>query len=255
MGQLDVRERRNLDRFVAAPQDTAARAAVEGDTERDHFGASNDNSSDMVPLGIRLREGLRDAIAWKGGDESAGTVVEYPTGGWMQTFTGRAVYPLDLRPEDIDIRDIAHALSLQCRYAGHVRQFYSVAEHSVHVARHCRQYGPEAGLEGLLHDATEAYLVDVPRPIKPFLKSYKLIEQRAWRAIAGRFDLAPDFYCEAVHEADNRILHDERAALMSPCEREWSLTGDPLGVTIECWSPERAEREFLALFEELYGED
>src|SRR5690606_5290032 len=80
-------------------------------------------------------------------------------GDWMQTFTGRAVYPLDLRPDDIDIQDIAHALSMQCRYAGHTRQFYSVAEHSVHVARWCRQYGPAAALEGLLHDATEAYLV------------------------------------------------------------------------------------------------
>jgi hypothetical protein len=218
------------------PQDQAARTAVEGwrshgrsiflDTEREHPPAANDSA----PVRERF-------------------------GDWMQTFTGRAVYPLDLRPENIDIRDIAHSLSLQCRYAGHVRRFYSVAEHSVHVARYCRQNGPEAALEGLLHDATEAYLVDVPRPIKPFLKSYKMMEQRAWAAIAGRFGLAPDLYCEAVHDDDNRILHDERAALMAPCEREWSLTGEPLGVAIECWGPERAEREFLALFDELYGED
>ena len=197
------------------PQDKAARVAVEGDTEQERFG------------------------------------------GWMQTYTGRAVYPLDLRPEDIDIRDIAHSLSLQCRYAGHVRQFYSVAEHSVHVARWVLEETIDGfvAIEALLHDATEAYLVDVPRPIKPFLTGYKEAERRVSHAIAERFGLDMAGHPEIVHEADNRILHDERAALMSACERDWELNGEPLGVTIECWNPARAEREFLALFDELYGED
>lgn len=231
--------------------DMTAQREVEGVPEQEHLPAANDNAPERGPLVIVNRpEDVPHLTAMVLARDG---VPRY--GDWMQTFTGRAVYPLDLRPEDIDIRDIAHALSLQCRYAGHVRQFYSVAEHSVHVARHCRQYSPEAALEGLLHDATEAYLVDVPRPIKPFLKSYKLMESRVAHAIAERFGLDNAGHPSIVHEADNRILHDERAALMSPCEREWSLIGEPLGMTIECWSPERAEREFLALFDELYGED
>lgn len=207
------------------PQDTAARAAVEGNPDPAHM-------SDREPV-----------------------YNSRPVGDWMQTYTGEAVYPLSLRPQDVDIRDIAHSLSMQCRYAGHSQRFYSVAEHSVHVARFCRQYGPEAALEGLLHDATEAYIVDVPRPIKPFLTGYKEAERRVSHAIAERFDLYMAGHPSIVHEADNRILHDERAALMAPCSRDWSLTGQPLGVTIECWSPDRAEREFLALFSELYGDD
>lgn len=204
--------------------DMTAQREVEGVPEQEHMPAAIDNEPERERFG-----------------------------DWMQTFTGRAVYPLSLRPEDIDIRDIAHSLAMQCRYAGHVRQFYSVAEHSVHVARWCRQHGPDAALEALLHDATEAYLVDVPRPVKPFLIGYKEAETRVWAVIAERYGLASH---SSVHEADNRILNDERCALMAPCVREWSLPDTrPLGVTIEGWLPARAEREFLALFYELYGED
>lgn len=228
--------------------DQSAQRAVEGDTERDHLPAANDNVPEREPNTM--------SSLWADFAALAASDTAPRMGDFMQTFTGRAVYPLDLRTSDIDIRDIAHALSMQCRYAGHTQRFYSVAEHSVLVARWCRQYGPAAALEGLLHDATEAYLVDVPRPVKPFLKGYKLMEQRAAEIIGQRFGLDPRGCPECVHEADNRILNDERAALMAPCEREWGLSdARPLGVVIEGWVPARAEREFLALFAELYGED
>jgi hypothetical protein len=84
-------------------------------------------------------------------------------GDWMQTFTGRAFYPLDPRPEDIDPVDIAHALSLICRYGGHSSRFYSVAEHCVLMSH---AVAPEHALWALLHDATEAYLGDMIRPLK-----------------------------------------------------------------------------------------
>lgn len=243
------------------PVDQTARAAVEGVSELDSLIAS------IKPM--TLEQEREQRISFVYGNvamsnpavtremvKAADDVPSTRLGDWMQTFTGRAVFPLDLRPGDIDIQDIAHALSMQCRYAGHTRTFYSVAEHSVHVARWCRQYGPAAALEGLLHDATEAYLVDVPRPIKPFLVGYRDAEWRAAEVIAERFGLDARGYPEYVHEADNRILNDERAALMAPCDREWTLTDDqPLGVRIECWRPDRAKREFLALFNELYGED
>lgn len=177
-------------------------------------------------------------------------------GSWMQTYSGRAVYPMELQPEDIDIQDIAHALSQQCRYAGHTKRFYSVAEHSVLIAKWLLQRRDGwIALEGLLHDATEAYLVDVPRPVKPFLVGYRQAEESAWEAIAQRFGVDQRGYHAIVHEADCRILHDERAALMAPCVREWEIGGEPLGVKIEGWPPERAKTEFLAMFAELYGEE
>ena len=80
-------------------------------------------------------------------------------GGWIQTYTGRQFWPLDPRIEDIDIHDIAHALSHQCRYSGHCLRFYSVAEHSVLLSHHV---AGEHMLWALLHDAWEAYLAAIP---------------------------------------------------------------------------------------------
>lgn len=177
-------------------------------------------------------------------------------GGWIQTYTGKAVYPMDLRADDICIEDIAHSLSLLCRYNGHSCFFYSVAEHSVLIARHLRKNGrDDLALEGLLHDATEAYLADVPRPIKPFLPGYKDAEKRAHEAIAEAFDLYADGPPQEVHEADSRILHDERIQNMARSEKDWQLPGVRLGVQLQFWKPERAKAEFLALFDELYGEE
>lgn len=186
------------------------------------------------------------------GYERQGRSVEPRIGDWIQTFTGRAVYPMDLRPEDIDIHDIAHALSMQCRYAGHCLWFYSVAEHSVLVARAimAEGYAPIVAMAGLLHDATEAYLTDVPRPVKPFLVGYKEAEDRAWRAIAERYGLSPEGLPIAVKEADNRILFDEKAQNMGPGP-EWSFSLDPLGVELKFWTPGQAESEFLAEFDHL----
>lgn len=82
---------------------------------------------------------------------------------WIQTFLGKPFWPLSPRPEDIDIRDIAHALAMTCRFTGHSQKFYSVAEHSVRVSR---IVPAQFALHGLLHDASEAYLCDLSRPIK-----------------------------------------------------------------------------------------
>jgi hypothetical protein len=98
------------------------------------------------------------------------------TGDFMQTYTGRQYWPMDPRPHEVYIEDIAHSLSLQCRYAGHCIKFYSVAEHSVLIARHlAATRAPEVAFAGLLHDAPEAYCVDIPRPLKPYLTNYKAI--------------------------------------------------------------------------------
>jgi len=170
-------------------------------------------------------------------------------GGWIQTFTGRQAYPMDLRADEIHIEDIAHSLAMQCRYTGHCLRFYSVAEHSVLMARWIRgRYGDTLAMQALLHDATEAFLTDVPRPIKPFLPGYREAEARAWLAIAERFGVDVVVAGE-VHDADARILVDERAQNMAPSAVEWEDMPDfGLGVRLEFWTPEQAEAEYLATY-------
>lgn len=170
-------------------------------------------------------------------------------GDWMETFTGKMFWPMDPRPEEIDIRDIAHALSNACRYAGHVQRFYSVAEHCVLMSR-CFVTADDAKW-ALLHDASEAYLVDVPRPVKPYLPGYREAEKAVMLAVCRRFGLA-DLMPAAVHSADNRILCDERAQAMSASGLLWNLAGPPLGVTLEFWAPEVAERHFLMVYRSLF---
>lgn len=181
---------------------------------------------------------MTDALAF---DPAAGR-----HGQWMQTFTGRPFWPLDPRPDEIHIEDIAHALSLQCRYAGHCRRFYSVAEHCVLLAIHVP---PAFKLWALLHDAAEAYLTDIPRPLKGDLGGYAALEDRVMAAVCARFGLSPDMPA-IVHECDGRIISDERANL-SASVLPWSAQPEPLGVTLRYWSPEQAERAFLHAYERL----
>jgi len=127
-------------------------------------------------------------------------------GDFIGTFTGRRFWPLDPRAEEVDPRDIAHALSLKCRWTGHCSRLYTVAEHSLRVAAIVRaglavapEWGPLADLPpgadpvpyALLHDAAEAYLADVARPVKRFLFEWSEIEARVDAAILDAFKLTP----------------------------------------------------------------
>ena len=128
-------------------------------------------------------------------------------GDWFQTYSGRQFWPCDPKPEEIYLVDIAHALSNQCRFAGHCQRFYSVAQHSVIVSE---QVPFEHAVWGLLHDAAEAYLVDLPRPIKRHSvlgREYKLLEEQLQTCIAWRFGLqnTPEIPA-CVHVADDRAL-------------------------------------------------
>lgn len=175
-------------------------------------------------------------------------------GNWMQTFTGQRFYPMAPLASDVDPVDIAHALSLICRYGGHVTRFYSVAEHCVLMSR---AVSPENALWALLHDATEAYVGDMVRPLKRMLPAYEAAEDRVMMAIASRFGLPWDMtqpirMPAEVKEADNRIILSERAVLLTPTGEVWMedvLT--PLPVTITGWPPEVAEREYMARLVEL----
>jgi 5'-nucleotidase len=173
-------------------------------------------------------------------------------GDWMQTFTGRQFWPLDPRAEEVCIEDIAHALSNQCRYAGHCNEFYSVAQHSVLVSEVCCA---EDALWGLLHDAAEAYLVDLPRPIKRFSEigtHYKKAENALIAVVCERFGL-PLAEPASVKTADNIMLITEKRDLMSKSPEEWieERTSKPLPGVITPWSPSMAKAEFLRRFEEL----
>ncbi len=165
-------------------------------------------------------------------------------GDWMLTATGRQFWPLDPRPEEIHIEDIAHALAHQCRFGGHCRFFYSVAQHSVLVSN---AVPPEHALWGLLHDAAEAYLVDLPRPIKRYSEMgdlYRAIEGRLMKAICYRFMLPVDEPPE-VKRADDVLLMTEKRDVMPVSEWEWRCTAEPLPERIVPWSPNFARTMFL----------
>lgn len=169
-------------------------------------------------------------------------------GDWIQTYTGKQFWPLDPQVEDIDIEDIAHSLSMQCRYGGHCKRFYSVAEHCAHVSDNVPA---EDALWALLHDAAEAYLVDVPRPIKKHLAGYKEIEANLMRVICQRFQL-PEEMPQSVHRADNIILLDERDQNLSSPPAAWSCeSSERLGLRLRFWSNNLAEGVFLNRFNQL----
>lgn len=173
-------------------------------------------------------------------------------GDWMQTFTGRAFWPMDPRADEIFPADIAHALSMLCRYGGHTNRFYSVAEHCVLLSQ---VVPPDDALWALLHDATEAYLVDLPRPVKSQLPGYRVAEYDLMAVICDRFDLPSLTMPASVEDADNRILLDERDALLSRPPRPWHQDLqrlEPLGVEIAGWDPPQAEYRYKARLRELW---
>lgn len=176
-------------------------------------------------------------------------------GDWMITFTGRRFWPLDPRVEDVSFADIAHGLSLICRYGGHSRCFYSVAEHCVHLAVWFLEQGrDDLARHALLHDGSEAYIGDIIRPLKPQLPQFKAAESVLERMIlqAAALDEIP----EAVHTADSRIIVNEARALFYPDVLEragWVLPDRALqGVEIHGWQPAVAESEWLVVFRRLF---
>lgn len=133
---------------------------------------------------------------------------------WIQTHTGRKFSLTNPQPEDIRIEDIAHALSLLCRFTGHTKEFYSVAQHSISV---CQMANPENKLWGLLHDASEAYTGDLNRQIKsiPEIAAiWKPFEDQIQRAIAAHFNLGWPEPAE-ISIIDRRMCMTEKRDLMS----------------------------------------
>jgi hypothetical protein len=157
---------------------------------------------------------------------------------------------LDPRPGDVCIEDIAHALANKCRYTGHCTKFYSVAQHCVLGSRHTTE-----PLAVLLHDAAEAYLPDVARPVKRYLPGFAAIEETLMRVILVDLDVPlPSEAVQAeVDEIDLRMLATEHRDIMGPSPIPWaSIEGVyPFGGNIAPWGPEVAESQFLRRYWEL----
>src|SRR5579871_1965624 len=176
-------------------------------------------------------------------------------GPYLQTVSGRWLNPFDPDPEQIDIGDIARALSNQCRFGGHCRAFYSVAQHSVLVSELVAQRGGDVEdvFAALMHDAAEAYLGDMPHPIKhrsPLGAAFREVEEHLERALRERFGIRADV--AALKPADRALLATERRAFSAETWHWPELEGiEPLEIELNAWPPDLAERKFAQRFAEL----
>jgi 5'-deoxynucleotidase YfbR-like HD superfamily hydrolase len=193
----------------------------------------------------------------------------------IQTYTGRVVDPMNPTPEMFDIEDIAHALSMQVRFSGHLIRFYSVAEHSVRASRQCEAAEPavmgvcSAAFAALMHDGSEYVLQDMASPLKnhPVLgAAYREAEAPVMAALAERYGLPQGFHeWPEVKEADTRMLVTERRDLLQgamPLTPEqhalwepWIAGVKPYPGALFPMSPEEAESAFLHTFFRLGGRD
>jgi 5'-deoxynucleotidase YfbR-like HD superfamily hydrolase len=178
--------------------------------------------------------------------------------GWIETYCRSQFWPLTAEGY-VYLNDIAHHLALRNRFSGATCNPYSVAQHSVLVARVLEPYGRDVQRQGLMHDAAEAYLPDIPRPIKQdvylwcndtmkeFCEVEDAIMQRVCEYAGCDWPLHP-----AVKEADNRVCATERRDLMCS-HHDWGVMDEiePYSFTIKPWKWQKAERKFLQMFEEL----
>uniref|UniRef100_A0A6M3J2X9 HD domain-containing protein n=1 Tax=viral metagenome TaxID=1070528 RepID=A0A6M3J2X9_9ZZZZ len=173
-------------------------------------------------------------------------------GNKIITFSGLFVDPLDVDSRDIQIEDVAHALSNICRFSGHVKTFFSVAEHSVLLSRRLHN---SYHLLALLHDGAEAYLCDVPSPLKKQLKEYREAETELMFKIFYKFR-APTIGVAEMLKYDRWHTIYEGAQLL-PNEEFWGLSAEDARtlLPLELWTPEEAEEAFLDRFFELITEE
>jgi uncharacterized protein len=169
---------------------------------------------------------------------------------WIQTFSGRKFHLIECTPDDVAFIDIAVPLSRMARFNGHTRTFYSVAQHSVLVSQHCGEFA----LEGLLHDAAEAYLGDIVRPLKKLLGPHLVKwEERIHECICRRFGLGTHIP-SAVHLADERMLFTERRDLMEIPPQSWGNIREPYEEKIVPAGIREAFLQFVARWVELGGD-
>jgi len=182
----------------------------------------------------------------------------------MWTASGRQIDLMEIQPTDIELWDIAASLSMQARFLGHTaglrrkgmplhQRFYCVAQHCLQVSLRCP---PEYALEGLMHDAAEAYMGDITRPVKRLIErlapgALKAIERQIEQAIATQFRLTYP-WPEAVHAADDLCCRIEKNNFWPEMGR-----GDESGlpvlpaVQLQPLMPGEAASFFMRVFGEL----
>jgi hypothetical protein len=171
--------------------------------------------------------------------------IDKTIGTAIQTRSGLMFDFANPQQDSIDLHDIAHALALTNRYGGHTSDPYSVAQHCVLCSE---QAPPGLEMEALLHDAAEAYIGDVPSPLKQMLPDFRATEKRVEAAIAEKFGV-PTTMSPAVKMVDTRMLVTEAVQLGF---RWWrSLNCEPFDLTIRPWSWKWAKRRFVARYYEL----
>lgn len=144
-----------------------------------------------------------------------------------------------------DIVDVAQGLGAICRFTGHTREFYSVAEHCVIAASLARS---DAAYAALMHDAAEAFIGDVSTPLKQLLPDYRAIERAVEAELFRRFDV-PDPLPDEVKRVDRYLLEQEQRRFMQkPDFLQSPFDNRPWAVNFPCWSPAEASRQFLAAF-------
>ena len=191
---------------------------------------------------------------WKGGLAVRGggvLMAEEEFNYWITTYTGKKFPVKQPAVFDMNLIDIAHGLSLACRFGGQIREFYSVAQHSVLVAS---LLPAKIAVYGLLHDASEAYLCDIPGPIKrlPEMEGYRELEKRYMKTIyIARGMREPNQeISRRVKKADALVLRDE-GRYFGILNREWDVYDmEDVGVLSRCWSPKEAEIIFMRTYED-----
>ena len=170
---------------------------------------------------------------------------------YVSTFLGNRFYPLTPRIDHIAIEDIAHGLAYQCRFNGQTHEFYSVAQHSLIVAS---LVPTDLRLAALLHDAAEAYLGDMVKPLKVLMPAFAAIEDQVSAMIASAFGVDFSDYAP-IKRADLIALATEKRDLMPHSTERWTYLDGirPLPQRIVAMSPDQAKREFLGEFTRLGG--
>lgn len=166
-------------------------------------------------------------------------------------FSGKHLAPLALRREDLCIEDVAHHLAMQCRWTGATRWHYSVAQHCVLAARYVSDRTKK--YDALMHDSPETYLQDMAKPLKVNPKiglEYRKAEKKVLAVLEPFFNFEAEL--DVVKDIDLRLLVTEADQLVHGFAH-WGYYEDvvPLDITIRKWSPERAEREFLKMYDKL----
>lgn len=158
----------------------------------------------------------------------------------IATYTGKVFDLAVMDPDSIDIKDIARALSMNCRWGGHVKTYYSIAEHSVRVCEAVEN--PRYKMQALLHDASEAYLLDIPKPFKIMMPEYVALEDKLMHVIAEKFGFEYPLRPE-VKVVDKMQLNWEWYNLKEVIEPKTYMT------------PREAEKAFMKLYREVRMQD